>query len=118
MLYKYVHRLRVLLVLLVDEEGLLVQAVFRSNLGNLADVVVLELVDVANDLALVCADRGKHQQVLEILVVAERRRLQDDLLKKLNELNREVRRQESLDSDRDIIRVSALRKRCGNDLYV
>ena len=44
----------------------------NSDLRNLSDVVVLELVDVPNDLALVSANGSEHEQVLEVLVVAER----------------------------------------------
>ena len=106
----------VLLVLLVDEEGFLVQAVFRSDPCNVGNVVVGELVDVAHDLALVGTNRGKHQQVLQVLVLAERRRLQDDLLEQLNQLDRKVCRQERLDGDRNIVRICAFRNGGCDDL--
>ena len=105
--------LRVLLVLLEDEECLLVQAVLDGNLGNLSDVVVLELVDVADDLALVRTDSCQHEQVLEVAVVVEGRGLKDDLLKQLDELQRQVGSEESLDGGRDIVGVGALGQ-CGS----
>lgn len=100
-----VDRRFVVLVLLVDEEGFLVQAVVNRNLGNLIRVVVLELVNVANHLALVCTDGSEHEEVLEVLVLVEWRRLQDNLLEQFDELDGEISRQEGLDSDRDIIRI-------------
>jgi hypothetical protein len=51
-----VHSHRMLLVFPVDRQCLFIQSMIRRNLGYLPGVVVLELVDVANDLALVCAD--------------------------------------------------------------
>ena len=75
MLDKDVDRLRVLVVFLEDEERLLVQPVLDRDLGDLCNVVVLELIDVADDLALVRADRSEHEQVLQVAVVAEGRRL-------------------------------------------
>ena len=50
------------------------------NLGNVTGIVVLQLVDVPDDLSFVRADGGKEQKVLQVLVVAERRFLNDDLL--------------------------------------
>ena len=88
----------------------------NSDLRNLSDIVVLELVDVPNDLALVSANGSEHEQVLEVLVVAERRRLNDNLLEDLNELDRKVSCDESLDGHRDIIRVGALGKGSRDDL--
>ena len=113
MLNENVDCLRVLLVLLEDEECLLVQAVLDGNLGNLGDVVVLELVDVADDLALVRTDSCQHEQVLEVAVVVEGRGLKDDLLKQLDELQRQVGSEESLDGGRDIVGVGALGQ-CGS----
>ena len=111
-----IDSLGVLLVLLEDEERFLVQAMLNRDPGDLGGVVVLELVDVANDLALVRADGCQHQQVLEVAVVAERRWLQDDLLQQLDELERQVSSQECLDSDRDIVGVGALGQRRCHDL--
>ena len=106
-----------LLVLLVDKEGLPVQPMLGRNPGDIRDVVVGELIDVAHDLALVRADSSEHQQVLQVLVLAERRRLKDDLLEQLDKLNRQVGGQEGLDRDRDIVGVCAFRQ-CGcNNLF-
>ena len=113
MLDEDVDCLRVLLVLLEDEECLLVQAVLDGDLRDLGDVVVLELVDVADDLALVRTDSRQHEQVLEVAVVVEGRGLKDDLLKQLDELQRQVGSEESLDGGRDIVGVGALGQ-CGS----
>ena len=113
MLNEDIDCLCVLLVLLEDEECLLVQAVLDGNLGDLGDVVVLELVDVADDLALVRTDSCQHEQVLEVAVVVEGRGLKDDLLKQLDELQRQVGSEESLDGGRDIVGVGALGQ-CGS----
>jgi hypothetical protein len=45
-----------LIVFLVDRQCLLIQSMISRNLCYLSGVVVLKLVDVANDLPLVCAD--------------------------------------------------------------
>jgi len=73
-----------LLVFLVDRQCLFVQSMIRRNLGNFPGVIVLELVDVSNDFALVCADCSEKQKVLEITVVAEWRGLDDNFLKKFD----------------------------------
>lgn len=88
---------RMLLVFLVDRQCLFIQPMIRRNLGNLPGVVVLELVDIANDLALVCADCSQEQKVLEVTVVAKWRGLDDNLLKKFDQLNWEISREERLD---------------------
>ena len=105
-----------LLILFVNEEGLFIQAVFCGNLRDFTHVVVLELVDIADDLAFVSADGSQHQQVLQVLVVAKRRRLQDDFLEQLNELDRQVSRQERLDCDGNVIRIRRLGDGCRDDL--
>ena len=71
MLDKNVDGHGVLLMLLVDSESLLVQAVLSGNTGDISGIVVLEL-DVTNNLALVRTDGSEQQKVLEVLVVAER----------------------------------------------
>ena len=48
--------LSVLFVLLVDHERLLVQSMLGSDLRDLGGIVVLQLVDVPDDLALVRTD--------------------------------------------------------------
>jgi hypothetical protein len=88
-----------------------------GDASYLGDVVVLELVDVPDDLALVRADRREQKQVLQVLVVAERRWLDDDLLEQLDELDRHVGGQEGFDGDRHIVRVGALRNGRGHDLH-
>ena len=59
-----------LFALLVDHERL-VQSMLGSDLEDLGGVVVLQLVDVSDNLALICTDGSEEQGVLEIAVVAE-----------------------------------------------
>ena len=112
-----VDRHTMLLVLLVDEEGLLIQAVLGGNLRNLTDVVVFEFVDIVNDLALVRPDCRQHEEILEVLIIREWRWLEDDLLQQFNELNRQISRNESLDGHGDVIGVGALGQSSGDDLH-
>jgi len=55
-----------------------------SNARNVVGIIVLEFVDVANNLALIGADGSEKEKVLQVLVVAERRRLNDNLLQELD----------------------------------
>ena len=59
-------------LLLVDEEGLLIQAVLGGDLRDLTGVIVLQLVNVADHLALVRANGSEHEKILEVAVLAER----------------------------------------------
>jgi hypothetical protein len=106
-----------ILVFLVDEERFLVQAVLGCDLRNLFRIVVLKFINIANNLALVGTDGSEHKQILEVFILVERRRLKDDFLQQLNELNGKVGGQESFNSDRHIVRVSALWKGRSNDLW-
>lgn len=105
-----------LLVLLVDREGLFVQLVLRRNLGDLVRIVVLEFADVADNFALVGANGGQQQEVLQVTVVTEGGRLDDDFLQQLDQLNWQIGLNEGLDCDGNIIWVRAFRERGGNDL--
>lgn len=71
MIDEHIDRLCVVVVLLEDEERLLVQPVLDRNVQgpSFLDVVVLQLVGVANDLALVCADGRAHHEALQAAVV-------------------------------------------------
>ncbi len=60
-----------LFVLLVDAEGFLIQSMLSRNPGNFPCIVVLKLVDIANDLSFICADSSEQQQILQIAIVAE-----------------------------------------------
>jgi len=117
MLNQDVDCLSVLFVLLVDHKRLLVQPMLGSDLRDLSGIVVLQLVDVSDDLALVCTDGSKKQEVLEVAVVAEGRRLDDNLLEQFDELQRKIGFEECVDGDGDIVRVSTLRQDSGNDLW-
>jgi len=61
-----------------------------GNLGNLASIIILQLVDVAYNLALFSVNRCQKKKVLQIFVVTEWRGFNDDLLKQFNELDREI----------------------------
>src|SRR5258708_1361246 len=98
-----------LLILLVDRERLLVQAVLDSDACNFRDVVVGKLLDVADDFALVRADGSEQEEVLEVLVLAEGRGLENNLFQDLNEFNGKVSGQERFDGDRYIICIRRLR---------
>ena len=75
-----IDSLSVLLVLLVDHECFLKQSMLGSDLWDLRDIIVLQLVDVSDNLSLVSTDSSKEQEVLEIAVVAEGRGFDDNLL--------------------------------------
>lgn len=70
-----------LLVLLVNHERLLEQSVLDGDLRDLGGVVVLQLVDIPNDLAFVCTNGSKKEEVLKIANIAEGGRFDDDFLK-------------------------------------
>ncbi|KAI3480029.1 hypothetical protein L1887_57805 [Cichorium endivia] len=113
---EHVHGVLVLLGLGEDAEGLLVEAVVDGDLGDLLDIIAVEAVDIVHHLALVGADGGEQQEVLEAAVVAERRRLEDDLFEQLDELVRQVGGHEGLDGGRDVVRVGGLGDGGGGDL--
>lgn len=88
MLNEDIHGQRMLLVFFVNAQSLLIQAMFSRNPGNVTSIIVLELVDVADDLALVSSDGREKHQVLQIFIVAEWRWLEYDLLEQLDQLDR------------------------------
>jgi len=59
MLNKNVDSQSVLVVLLVDTQGLFIQAMLGCNPSNVTRIIVLKLIDVADDLALVSPDGGE-----------------------------------------------------------
>lgn len=85
MLDQDIDGLRVLLVLLVDHKGFFVQPMLSSYLRDLCSIIVLQLVNIPDDFALVCTNGSEKQEVLEIAVVAKRRRLDDDLFEQFDE---------------------------------
>ena len=97
-----------LVVLLVNRQGFLIQAMFGCDLGDITGIVVLQLVDVTDDLPFVCPDGRQQQEILKVLVVTEGRRLDDYLLEQFDELQGEVGFDEGMDGNRDVVRVSAL----------
>lgn len=66
-----IHGHYVLVVLLIDSECLLEETVVRSNLGDLTRVVILELIDITDNLALIGTDSSKKQEILQVAIVAE-----------------------------------------------
>ena len=111
-----IDSLSVLLVLLVDHERLFIQPMLGSNLWDLGGIVVLQFVDVADDLAFVCTDGSEKQEVLEVAVVAEGRRLDDDLFQQFDEFKRKVSFDERMDGNGDIVWVGTLWQDGGNNL--
>ena len=92
-------------VLLVKRERLLMQTMLDGNVGDLDDIEAVQLVDVVHDAALVGANGGQEEQLLQVAIVAEGGRLEDDLLEELDQLLRQVSREEGLDGDRDVFRI-------------
>ena len=70
-----------------------------GDTSNLIDVVVLQLIDVTNYLALVGSDSSKKEQILEVLIITEGRGLDDDLLQQFDEFEGKVSGKERFDSD-------------------
>ena len=70
-LHKNIDRHGMLVIFLIDCQRLLVQTVISGDLRNLASIVVLQLVDVANNLTLLGANSRQKEKVLQVLVVAE-----------------------------------------------
>lgn len=106
-----------LVILLVDRERLFVQTMLHGNTCNFRDVVVSELLDVTNDLALVRTDCSEQEEVLEVLVLAEGRGLEDNLFQEFDEFDRKVGSQERLDGDRYVVRICRLRHGSRDDLH-
>ena len=69
---KNVNGSRLVVSLLVDLEGFLVQTDVDTRGCNLVGVVAVELVDVVHHAALISLGGSEQKQVLEVLVVAER----------------------------------------------
>jgi hypothetical protein len=107
---------RMLLMLPVNRQCFLIKTVLSGNSCDISSVVVLKLVDIANNLALVSANGSEEKEVLEILVVAEWRRFDDDFFQQFDKLDGKIGLEEGLDGDGNIIGVSALRQGCSNKL--
>ena len=108
--------LSVLVVLVVDREGLLVESLLDGDPCDLVRVVVLELADVSDDLSLVGSDGGEEEEVLKSSVVRERRGLEDDLLQELDQLGGKIVVDEGLDGDRDVVGIGGFGNGGGDDL--
>ena len=98
-----------LFVFLINRESFFVETMIRGNSSNFPFVIILQLVDITNDLSLVGAYGSEQQQILEVSVVAEWRRLKYNFLEQFDELDREVRRKEGLDGDGNVIGIGTLR---------
>ena len=83
------------------------QTGFSSNPSDLVNIVSVESVDVAHNLALVGTDGGQEEKVLQALVIAEWRRLDDNLFQEFNQLVGQIVLHESLDSNRNVVGTSA-----------
>lgn len=114
--YQDVDSESVFVVLLVDGEGFLVQAMFDSNSCDLLGVITVELVDVVNYLALVRSNGRKKEEILQVAVVTEGGWLQNDLLEHFDEFKWQVGLHEGFDGAGDIIGVGAFRDCGGSNL--
>lgn len=88
----------------------------NSNFSNVGNFVVLKLIDVSNNFAFISTNCREKKKALEVFVVAEWGRLDDNLLQEFNKLNRKVSLKECLDSHGDIIGISAFWKSCSDSL--
>ncbi|PNY29194.1 Uncharacterized protein TCAP_00893 [Tolypocladium capitatum] len=113
---KNVDGSRLVIGLLVDLESLLKQTHIYARGGNLVGAVSVQLVDVVHHTRLVCLGGGEQEQVLQVLVVTEGRRLQNNLLEELNKLQRQVVLEEGGDRNGDLGRVGGLGNGRGVDL--
>jgi hypothetical protein len=71
---------------LKDLQCFLIQAHVDANLGNIRCVITIEFMDVVHYSTLVGLSCRKDQKVLERFVVAEWRRLENDLFEEFYEL--------------------------------
>ncbi len=76
MLYKDIHHER-MLVLLANVERLPEQTMTNSKFRNLANIVVLELVNMIHDLAIISTNGASLSST--DFVIREQRQLEDDL---------------------------------------
>ena len=118
MLNKNVDSKRMLVVFLVDGQSFFIETMLNSNFGNVSNFVVLKLIDVSNNFAFISTNCREKKKVLEVFVVAEWGRLDDNLLQEFNKLNRKVSLKESFDSHGDIIGISALWKGGSDNLDI
>jgi len=108
-LEQHLDRLRLEAKLLVDLERLVKHLVAHGDLAHGGSVEVVEPRDVVGHAALVGLDRGDDEQILQVVVVGERRvGEQHDLLEQLDQLRLQARGHEGLHCHRDLLRVAAL----------
>ena len=104
--------------LLVDGEGFLVQHVTLGN-ANQSDILgieIVKLINVRSNTGGIGTDSSEDEKVLKVLVIRKVRSLQNDTLEERNELSGKVGGHEGLDSDRNLISRSTLRKSPLNNL--
>jgi len=82
------NSLNMLVKLLVDAKGLLIESVLLllTDLGKLVSVVVIKSVDVVHNFLLLGLNSGKNEQVLEVFIVGKARIVEDNLFEQFNEL--------------------------------
>ena len=90
MLNKDVYSKHMLVVLLVNSQSFFIETMLDSNFGNVRNFIVLKFIDVSNDFAFISTNCSEKEEVLEIFVLAERGRLDDNLLQEFNKFNRKV----------------------------
>src|SRR5579859_388716 len=99
--------------LLVNLKRFLVETRVDGNVGDFRIIVVVQLLDIFADTSTVSLDCGENQEILQVLIFAEWRWFEDDLLEQFNQLIRQIGIQECLYSDRDIIGIRAFGN-CGS----
>lgn len=112
--------LNIVVGLLVDNEGLLVQLVVASegDLSQFRTIIVVQSVNVIHNSGGISLDGGQDQQVLQVLVVAEIGvvGVKNDLLQQLNQFVWQFSGHESLHSGGNLLRVLGLWKGGGHNL--
>mmetsp|Transcript_98646 Transcript_98646/g.299391 ORF Transcript_98646/g.299391 Transcript_98646/m.299391 type:complete len:702 (-) Transcript_98646:1272-3377(-) len=105
-------------MLLVDQEGLLVEpvGVAQRNLGNVRPVVAIEPIDVVHDAGLVRLDGSQDEQVLQVPVLAEVGVVEHNLLQKLHQLRLQVGADEGAHRGGDLVRILRLWQSGAHDL--
>ena len=92
--------------LLVDLKSLLEKALLYTSFRNLFIIILVQTLNVVHQASLVGLGCCEHEQVLQCSILAERRRLKNDLLQKFDELCRKIGFEEGLDGNGDPLWLS------------
>lgn len=106
------------LSLLVNLKGFLVETRVDANIGNLRSIVVVEFLDVVVYSRGIGFDGCEDQEILQVLVLAERRGFEDDLFEQLDQFVGQVGAQECLHCHGDVIWISRFGNSGASDLLL